>query len=138
MRPARVGAVSYLNARPLIWGLDARPDLFSLRVDLPSRCARLLHDGETDLGLIPAIEYQMGDYLAVPDVAIGADGAVQSVAVFSSRPIGEVRTVALDTSSRSSVALTRVLAHHHWGITLLLSRLSLTSARCWRRVTRPC
>ena len=117
MRPARVGAVSYLNARPLIWGLDARPDLFSLRVDLPSRCARLLHDGETDLGLIPAIEYQMGDYLAVPDVAIGADGAVQSVAVFSSRPIGEVRTVALDTSSRSSVALTRVLAHHHWDIT---------------------
>ncbi|MBM3781698.1 MAG: menaquinone biosynthesis protein [Acidobacteria bacterium] len=117
MRPARVGAVSYLNARPLVWGLDARPDLFSLRVDLPSRCARLLHDGDTDLGLIPAIEYQMGEYLVVPDVAIGADGPVQSVAVFSSRPIGEVRSVALDTSSRSSVALTRVLAHHHWKIT---------------------
>lgn len=116
MRPARIGAVSYLNARPLIWGLDARPELFSVRVDLPSRCAQLLHDGETDLGLIPAIEYLRGDYLAVPDVAIGADGPVQSVAVFSARPIDEVRTVALDTSSRSSVALTRVLAHHHWRI----------------------
>lgn len=116
MRPARTGAVSYLNARPLLWGLDARPDLFSLRVDLPSRCARLLHAGETDLGLIPAIEYQMGEYWAVPDVAIGADGPVQSVAVFSSRPLHEVRTLALDTSSRSSVALTRVLAQHHWKI----------------------
>lgn len=116
MRPARIGAVSYLNARPLIWGLEARPDLFSVRVDLPSRCARLLHDGETDLGLIPAIDYLMGDYLAVPGVAIGSDGPVQSVAVFSSRPMQDIRTVALDTSSRSSVALTRVLARHHWGI----------------------
>lgn len=116
MRPARVGAVSYLNARPLIWGLDARPDLFSVRVDVPSRCARLLHEGETDLGLIPAIEYLMADYCAVPDLAIGADGPVQSVAVFSRRPIEEVQRLALDTSSRSSVALTRILATHHWKI----------------------
>ncbi len=116
MKPARVGAVSYLNTRPLVYGLDRRPDLFSLRFDVPAVCARLVHDGEVDLGLIPAIEYLNGDYRVVPDLAIGSDGPVQSVAIFTRRPIEQVRTLALDTSSRTSAALTRILCAKSWSI----------------------
>ena len=61
MRPARLGAVSYLNTTPLVRGLDARPDLFTVRFDVPSLCASLLHAGSVDVGLIPAVEYLSGD-----------------------------------------------------------------------------
>jgi len=116
MRPARLGAVSYLNTRPLVRGLEARPDLFTLRFDIPSVCAALLHAGEVDLGLIPAVEYLRGDYAIVPGVAIGSDGPVSSVAIFTKVPMEQVRTLALDTSSRTSAALTRVLCAHLWHI----------------------
>jgi chorismate dehydratase len=116
MAPVRVSAVSYLNTRPLVRGLDRRPDLFTISFDVPSRCAQRLHDGDVDLGLIPAIEYLRGDYRLVPGVAIASDGPVASVAVFSRVPIAEVRALALDTSSRTSAALTRILCHHRWGI----------------------
>ncbi|MEZ5289240.1 MAG: menaquinone biosynthesis protein [Vicinamibacterales bacterium] len=116
MRPARLGAVSYLNTKPLVRGLERRPDLFTVRFDVPSICATLLHDGEVDLGLIPAIEYLRGDYALVPGVAIGSDGPVRSVAVFSRVPIEQVRSIALDTSSRTSVALTRILCARLWDI----------------------
>ena len=70
MSVVRIGAVSYLNARPLVAGLEARTDRFAVRYDLPSTCARLLHAGEIDLGLIPSIEYLRGDgYAIVPDCA---------------------------------------------------------------------
>lgn len=116
MRPALLGAVSYLNTKPLVRGLESRPDLFDLRFDVPAVCATLLHEGRVDVGLIPAIEYLRGDYRIVPDIAIGSDGIVDSVAIFSTRPIEQVQTLALDTSSRSSVALTRILCAKHWGI----------------------
>lgn len=116
MRPARLGAVSYLNTKPLVRGLEARPDLFDVRFDVPAVCATLLHEGRVDVGLIPAIEYLRGDYRIVPGVAIGSDGLVDSVAIFSTVPIEQVRTLALDTSSRTSVALTRILCAKHWGI----------------------
>lgn len=116
MRPARVGAVSYLNTRPLVRGLEARPDLFAMRFDVPSLCASLLHGRQVDLGLIPAVEYLAGDYAIVPGAAIGADGPVRSVAVFSKVPVERIRTLALDTSSRTSAALTRILCARHWEI----------------------
>ena len=116
MTPVRLGAVSYLNTKPLVHGLDARPDLFSLRFDVPAQCAALLHEGRTDLGLIPAIEYLRGDYRIVPGVAIGSDGPIASVALFSKTPVEDIRTVALDTSSRTSVALTRILCGLRWNI----------------------
>jgi chorismate dehydratase len=116
MKPARLGAVSYLNTRPLVRGLDRRPDLFTIRFDVPSVCASLLHEGRVDLGLIPAIEYLRGDYAMVPDLAIGSDGPVLSVAIFSSVSIDQVRTLALDLSSRTSVALTRILCARLWDI----------------------
>jgi chorismate dehydratase len=109
MTPVRLGAVGYLNARPLVWGLDRSPR-FDLRYDLPSECARLLHAGDIDLGLIPSIEYLRGDsYRIVPDLAIASAGPVNSVALFTTRPMSDVRSIRMDTSSRTSVALVRVL-----------------------------
>jgi chorismate dehydratase len=115
-KPLRLGAVSYLNTKPLVYGLEAPPDQFDVRFDVPAKCAELLHQGKVDLGLIPAIEYLRGDYAIVPGVAIASDGEVATVAVFSRKPIEQVETLALDLSSRTSVALTRVLCAKRWGI----------------------
>lgn len=108
--PIRLGAVTYLNARPLVFGLDAHTDRFRLRFDVPSRCSALLHEHSIDVGLIPSIEYlQRPDYHIVPDVAIASQHAVASVALFTRRPVSEIRTIATDTSSRTSIMLLRVL-----------------------------
>ena len=108
MTGVRLGAVGYLNARPHVFGLDRIPR-FTLRFDVPSQCAALLHCGEVDVGLIPSIEYLGGSYAIVPDVAIASRGPVTSVMLYTTRPMAEVRSIALDTSSRTSVALTRIL-----------------------------
>jgi chorismate dehydratase len=107
-RPVRLGAVDYLNVRPLVYGLDQSPDV-SLRFDAPSICAQLLARGDIDLGTIPSIAYldRPGD-LVVPGLCIGSEGPVASVAIFTREPIAKVRSIALDTSSRTSVALTRI------------------------------
>jgi predicted solute-binding protein len=73
--PVRLSAVSFVNARPLVHGLDSQRALFAVDYDLPSECAARLHAGEVDLGLIPAIEYLGGDYRLVPGMAIGSDGS---------------------------------------------------------------
>jgi len=113
----RLGAVGYLNARPLTWALDRSPDRWQVRYDLPSACATLLHRGETDLGLIPSIEYlQSPDYRFVPGVGIGSRGQIASVALYTSVPVDRIHRIALDTSSRTSVALIKVLCHHHFRI----------------------
>jgi chorismate dehydratase len=105
----RLGAVGYLNARPLVYQLERSPE-FSLRFDIPSKCADLLHKGDIDVGLIPSIEYLRGEPMAiVPDIAIASRGAVTSVMLYTTRPIEDVRSIAMDTSSRTSVALVRVL-----------------------------
>jgi chorismate dehydratase len=113
----RLGAVAYLNARPLVYGLHRHADRFDVRFDVPARCAELLHGGQVDLGLVPSIEYLRGEsYVGVPGVAIGSDGPVASVSVFSHQPIERIRTVALDASSRTSVALFEILCARHFGI----------------------
>lgn len=113
--PVRVGAVSYLNARPLVWSLE-RSGRFDVRFDLPSRCASLLHSGAIDLGLIPSIEYLGGDYRVVPGIGVVSDGAVASVAMFTRVPVARIRSLALDTSSRTSVALIKVLCARYFRI----------------------
>ena len=106
----RVGAVGYLNARPLTWALGREPDRWQVRYDVPSVCARLLRDRHVDLGLIPSVEYLSApDYQLVPGVGVCSRGAVGSVALFARTEIGDVRRLALDASSRTSVALTKVL-----------------------------
>ena len=115
--PVRIGAVGYLNARPLTWALDRHPDRWRIRYDVPSICSALLHAGEVDLGLIPSIDYlQSNEYRLVPGVGIGSRGPVASVALYTKRPIGEIRHIALDTSSRTSVTLIRVMCRHRFRI----------------------
>jgi chorismate dehydratase len=117
MKPVTLGAVDYLNARPLVYGLELRSDLFAIRFDPPSKCAALLHEGSIDVGMIPTIEYQRGgDYRVVRGVGIVSDGPVASVALFTTKPIEQVRTIAADTSSRTSNALLRVLCYERFGI----------------------
>ena len=113
----RLGAVDYLNARPLVYGLERRQDLFDLRFDPPSRCAELLHADEIDVGMIPTIEYCRGpQYMIVPGMGIVSEGPVASVALFSKRSLADVRTVAADMSSRTSNALLRILCAERFEI----------------------
>jgi chorismate dehydratase len=112
----RIGAVGYLNARPLTWALARSPDRWHVRYDLPSVCAALLHGGEVDLGLIPSIEYLSGDYRFVPGVGIGSFGQIASVALYTKVPVERIQRLALDTSSRTSVALIKVLCRHRFRI----------------------
>jgi len=114
--PIRLGAVSYLNTRPLVYGLERQTDRFTLRFDVPAKCADLLHANDVDLGLIPSIEYPGHGYRIVPDLSIASDGPVASVALFTDMETERIRTIALDTSSRTSVALLRVLCTHWFGI----------------------
>ena len=108
--PVRLGAVGYLNARPLVYGLDREPR-FELRYDIPSECARLLHAHTIDVGLIPSIEYLRGPqpYAFVPGPAVTSRGPVASVAIYTRLEPRDIRTIAMDTSSRTSVALSTVL-----------------------------
>jgi chorismate dehydratase len=114
----RLGAVAYLNARPLVYGLELRSAMFSLRFDTPSKCASLLHENAIDLGMIPSIEYLRGHepYRLAPGLAITSDGPVKSVALFSRTPVEAIRTIAADTSSRTSNALLRILCVERFGI----------------------
>jgi len=113
-RPLRLGVVAYLNVEPCVYGLRQDPG-FTLERDVPSRIAERLHAGEIDLGMIPSIEYARGDYAIVPGIAIGSRGSVRSVNLFHRVPLDAVGRVALDTSSRTSVALLRILLRERLG-----------------------
>ena len=115
--PVRLGAVGYLNARPLTWALDRAPERWQIRYDVPAVCSALLRKGDVDLGLIPSFDYlEAPDYRLVPGVGIGSRGPVASVALFTRVPLQEVRRIALDASSRTSVTLVKVLCHHRFHI----------------------
>jgi len=112
----RMGAVSYLNARPLTWALDNDPH-WQVRYDVPSVCAEVLARGEVDLALVSSIEYlRSGEYRLVPGVGIGSRGAVASIGLYTRKPLAEVETVALDTSSLTSVALLKILCERRFSI----------------------
>ncbi len=114
MSPLRLGVVSYLNAAPTVHGLAGDPRFRIVR-DLPSRIGERLHAGEIDLGLIPSIEYAEGDYAIVPGIAIASRGPVRSVSLLHRGRLEDVRRVAVDTSSRTSAALVRVLLRDRLG-----------------------
>jgi predicted solute-binding protein len=113
-RAVRLGAVSYLNAAPHVHGLEGDPG-FVLERDLPSRVAARLHAAGVDLGIIPSIEYALGSYAIVPGIAVGSRGRVRSVSLFHGGSLEAVRRVALDTSSRTSVALVKILLRERLG-----------------------
>jgi chorismate dehydratase len=112
MRRLRISAISYLNTAPLMWDFEqgeAGRD-FDISYTLPSACARSLGEGTADVGIIPAAAYaEIPGLLVLPDVAIASRRAVRSILLVSKVPIEQVRKVALDTSSMTSMALTKVL-----------------------------
>ena len=113
MKRVRIAAVSFLNARPITYGLERGlgQDRFDLRFELPSRCADLLAAGEVDLGLLPTASYAAlpGELRVVPGVAIAGRGAVRTVLLVAQAPWEQLTSVALDGASRSSAALLKVL-----------------------------
>jgi chorismate dehydratase len=116
-RAVRVGAVNYLNTRPLICDLEGLAPEAELVLDVPSRLADLLAEGRLDVGLIPVIEYfRAGCYSLVPGIAIASRGPVLSVTLFSRVPWEAVRRVALDAGSRTSAALTQILLRQRYRV----------------------
>jgi chorismate dehydratase len=112
MRRLRISAISYLNTAPLMWDFEhgEAGRHFEISYTLPSGCARALADGSADIGIIPAAAYtQIPGLQILPDIAIASRRAVRSILLVSEKPIEETHSVALDTSSMTSVALTKVL-----------------------------
>ena len=112
MRRLRISAISYLNTAPLMWDFEhgSVGQDFDISYTLPSSCARALAAGTADIGIIPAAAYtQIPGLQIVPDVAIASRRAVRSILLVSLIPVELVRKVALDTSSMTSVALTKIL-----------------------------
>jgi chorismate dehydratase len=113
----RIGAVSYLNTKPLVYGLAELAPRHELIFDLPSRLADQLAAGELDIALIPSIEFfQNPAYTIVSDACIGCRGPVRSVKLLSRVPVEQIRTLALDEGSRTSVALVRILLAERFGL----------------------
>src|ERR1041385_5084871 len=116
VRTIRVGSVSYLNAKPLIHGLEDQDDL-SLILDVPSKLLPGLRDQRFDIALLPVIDYQrLQDLVIVPSGGIGCDGPTLTVRIFSRVPIERIKTLACDTDSHTSVALARIVLAEEFGI----------------------
>jgi chorismate dehydratase len=125
-RRLRIGAVSYLNTKPLVYRLDELAPSADVCFDLPSRLADRLARRDLDIALIPAIEYfRNDDYTVVSDACIACRGPVLSVKLFAQVPPAEIRTLALDEGSRTSAAMVQILLNEHFGIRPELSSLSI-------------
>jgi len=125
----RIGAVNYLNTKPLIHNLESLAPQAELSLDLPSRLAERLSTGELDVALIPVIEYFRGDgYTIVPNIAIASRGPVLSVTLFSRKPWPDIRTVALDEGSRTSATLTQILLREQFGIRPQIRSLAIEAS----------
>jgi chorismate dehydratase len=115
----RVSIVEFLNTAPLVWGFThgSLAGRYELSFTPPSLCAEALRSGAADVAIIPAVEYQrMEGMVMLPDMAVAAKGEVRSILLLAKRPIESARRIALDTNSRSSVALTRLLCRGLWRI----------------------
>jgi len=113
----RIGAVNYLNTKPLIHDLEQLAPSAELILDYPSRLAASMKRGELDVALIPVIEYFRGDhYTLVPGMSIASDGPVLSVTLFSRVPWAKIRKLALDEGSRTSAALSQVILRKRYGV----------------------
>ncbi len=115
----RVGAVSYLNTKPLLYGLKNGFEIENLKLieGYPAKIADMLLKNEIDVGLVPvAILPKMPEYYIITDYCIAADGPVGSVCLFSEVPLKKIEKVLLDYQSRTSVALAKILFKNYWNI----------------------
>lgn len=121
----KVGAVSYLNTKPLIYGFEQgmMQDELELVIDYPSNIARALLNNQIDIGLVPvAIIPELKQHFIVSDYCISSDGAVESVGIFSEVPISEIENLLLDYQSRTSVVLAQVLLKEYWKLNPLIKK----------------
>jgi chorismate dehydratase len=115
----RISIVQYLNTVPLIYGFThgSLKGKYELSFTVPSVCAEALRKREADVAIIPAIEYQRIENLVIlPNLSIASKQKVRSLLLIAKMPIEEARTIALDSSSRSTQALTKILCARHWKI----------------------
>jgi chorismate dehydratase len=115
----RISIVQYLNTAPLVWGFTNGPlrGKYDLSFTVPSQCAEELRNGRVDVAIIPAIEYQrIDDLVILPDMAIASKNRVRSLLIVAKKPIEQVKSFALDRSSRSTQTLTRILCAEKWKI----------------------
>jgi len=128
MKRLRISAISYLNTAPLMWdfehgdadssegGLSEARPAFDISYTIPSQCAADLRTGSADIGIVPVAAYAgIPDLAILPGVAIASRRAVRSILLVTNVPLEKIETVALDTSSLTSVALTKVLFKKWWG-----------------------
>jgi chorismate dehydratase len=125
----RVCAVSYLNTVPLVWGIEhgAQSGIFDMTYALPSECADQLASGEADIGIVPVIEMVRQKLEYFRGTGIACRGAVRSILLVSKVPIREIKTLATDTGSRTSVMLSRIILAEKYGVrpTLISRRAEL-------------
>lgn len=126
-KKVRVGAVSYLNTKPLIYGFEngLMKDEVDLIIDYPSKIAKMLLEEKIDVGLVPvAIIPELNEYHVIADYCIGSVGEVASVCLFSEVPLGDIKTILLDYQSRTSVALLKILIKEYWKINVAFEETS--------------
>src|SRR5438045_7028807 len=117
MRRLRISAISYLNTAPLMWDFEHGhlAQHFDISYTVPSMCALALAEDTADIGIIPAIAYQtIPGLVVIPEIAIAASGPVRSILLVSKVPPEKIQSVAVDTSSRTSVALLEILLRNRW------------------------
>ena len=110
-------AVSYLNTAPLVWGMlrGAQRGMFDLDFAIPAECADRLATGRADIGIVPAFELTRQKLKVIPGAGIACRGPVRSILLISRKPFPEIRTLAADSSSRTSVQLARVILARRYG-----------------------
>jgi chorismate dehydratase len=115
----RVGAVSYLNTKPLIYGFEhgMMVESVELKIDFPSKIASMLLEDKIDVGLVPVtIIPEMNEHYIISDYCIGCDGEVASVCLFSDVPLNRIEKILLDYQSKTSIELLKILIKESWKI----------------------
>ncbi len=114
-----IAMVGYHNTLPFLYGLEKARDHYHLILDVPSKCMDYYKNSEADVALVPVatlLELEAEDYRLITDYCIGCVGAVGTVCLYAHLPIDKLDTIWLDSDSRTSQLLTKVLCEHHWGI----------------------
>ncbi len=114
----RVSVVSYLNTVPLVWGMlhGEQRGLFDLSFAIPAECADRLEDGRADIGIVPAVELNKQKLEIIRGCGVACHGPVRSILLISKVPFGEIRKLATDSTSRTSVALSRIILSRKYGV----------------------
>jgi predicted solute-binding protein len=114
----RVSVVSYLNTVPLVWGMQhgEQSGLFDLSFAVPAECADRLADGRADIGIMPAVELNRQKLDIIRGTGVACRGPVRSILLISKVPFAEIRTLATDSTSRTSVALSRIILARKYGV----------------------